>query len=418
MKTIDAHLVSDGKYDYDRPLENLFILYAAVLPVSISAANIALFMIMVLGFYRLYKAKINVVSILDKRLTLACIALFSWAAIVALVKNGYIQKLDISNIWEYSPIIVFPLFLSVAKIRKEKVVFTLLIFASIVCLLGIVQFIFPEITYPFPKQPGLVRFKGFQSHHLHAGGVYSLTTIVALSLILFWQSDNRKKAYLWMFFLLNLVALILTMSRAYYVALFFVLPLMIYITSKRTFFVAVVMMALSLIIIMSFQNFLHTRVKSIFNFKSNRARIQMWEASYEMVKDYPLMGVGKSNWTKDAKEIYFPKIGKTWRPPYGHAHNIYIVWLSETGIIGICLFLFFWFLSIKRLLSKLVLVDKGSFDYVIILSGLFGLATLAVAGFFENNFETSIILLVIGPLIGLSLSGEEHLTKESSMHAC
>lgn len=389
----------------DRWFGYLFMLYAVVSPISISATNVALALIILAGLKILYDAKGKNELVFQPKLTVLYLLLFIWAGITALITTGNIVKQDISNIWEYSPIIFFPLLLQVLKINKEKVLMILLVFSSIVCILGIFQYFIPSITYPFPKQLVSDRFKGFFSHHLHTGGFYSISTILSLTLVLFWHCERRKRFVLWLFFLLNLAALLLTFARSYYVAIILVMPVLFLLKGRRSFFMGSLIVTTFLVVLFSFPNPINSRIKTIYNldYGSNKARIHIWEASLEMFKDHPLIGVGPSNWKKLAREYYFPKIGKVWYGTYGHAHNSYLTWLSECGIIGLLLFLSFWFLVVWRLLTVKSQMLPGSFDYALIIGTLGSLGNLFIAGLFEHNFGTSVILLLISFLIGLSL---------------
>ena len=65
---------------------------------------------------------------------------------------------------------------------------------------------------------------------------------------------------------------------------------------------------------------------------SARSRIETWEASVDLLRDHPLLGVGAGN--------FFQAIGR-YNPKYEgrDAHNTYVRCYSELGIVGFALFL-------------------------------------------------------------------------------
>jgi len=67
-------------------------------------------------------------------------------------------------------------------------------------------------------------------------------------------------------------------------------------------------------------------------------RLAHWQAAREMARYHPLLGVGFGNY-----EAVYPAYALiNWPYPLGHAHNIYLNTLAETGIIGVVAYLGFW----------------------------------------------------------------------------
>lgn len=80
------------------------------------------------------------------------------------------------------------------------------------------------------------------------------------------------------------------------------------------------------------------RFATIFNpqFSSNSERVLIWESAVAMWRDYPLTGVGLNNFKK-MEEIYLSPLHK--EPFHNHAHNIFLNFLAETGLVGLIGFL-------------------------------------------------------------------------------
>lgn len=67
-------------------------------------------------------------------------------------------------------------------------------------------------------------------------------------------------------------------------------------------------------------------------------RIAHWQAAVAMADANPWLGVGLGNW--DAAYPDFSLIN--WRAPLGHAHNIYLNVLAETGLVGLLAYAAMW----------------------------------------------------------------------------
>ncbi|NQZ02298.1 MAG: O-antigen ligase family protein [Bdellovibrionales bacterium] len=84
------------------------------------------------------------------------------------------------------------------------------------------------------------------------------------------------------------------------------------------------------------------RFDSIFSTKkrSNHMRLVIWKANIEMIKDYPILGVGAEQNNKYLLE-YYPKVGEYEMTFKGHAHNNFLqVWATQ-GPIALLFFLWF-----------------------------------------------------------------------------
>lgn len=283
---------------------------------------------------------------------------------------------------------------------------TLFVSFSIVSILGIIQYFIPAIVYPFPRQLVDDRFRGFNSHPLHTSGIFSIVAIASLSMILFWKCDSMKKRVLWAVFILNSIAVILTMSRSYYISVTVAIFILLLMKNWKWMISGAILLAVLLVMTLSFPNPFNSRIKTLAdpNFSSNKERTYMWKSGIEMAKEHPVFGVGKGNWGKEAKERYFPRIEKEYNyklPDYGHAHNSYITWAGETGLTGLTLALSFWFLVGRSLYSKGSGSEKGTLSYAMAIGTLACLGNLFVAGLFENNLGTAIVLLLISMFAGM-----------------
>jgi O-antigen ligase len=133
------------------------------------------------------------------------------------------------------------------------------------------------------------------------------------------------------------------------------------------------------------------------HFSTNEAffqRTQLMKASFLMIKDYPLSGVGFNNFI-----VYLPNYwsltGFTyWLQP---VHNLYLLILSEIGWLGLLIWLWFLFLTYQRLFLKKE--NKG-----FLLGALSMILFLGLFDHYWLTLQQNQLLLTI--LLGLSWSSQ------------
>lgn len=67
-------------------------------------------------------------------------------------------------------------------------------------------------------------------------------------------------------------------------------------------------------------------------------RLAHWDAGWRMFADRPWLGVGIGNYGVSYARYALPH----WYEPLGHAHNVFINFLAETGVLGFGAFMVFW----------------------------------------------------------------------------
>jgi O-antigen ligase len=128
----------------------------------------------------------------------------------------------------------------------------------------------------------------------------------------------------------------------------------------------------------------------------NTRRIDIWRATWTMIKDHPVVGVGFGGYFTaipryhDASGAYTPQ----------QAHNDYLEILASGGVIGFAIFSWFTIVFVKRLRKKMLEAD--SFGRVACFGALTGLVGVAVHSMFDFGLHLTIngalcvALIVIG----------------------
>lgn len=135
---------------------------------------------------------------------------------------------------------------------------------------------------------------------------------------------------------------------------------------------------------------------------STKERIVMWESALLMIRSHPVTGVGYKKW-KDNISHYMSRFNED-LAAFAHAHNSYLTIASETGLVGLTIFLVFWFYLIKEQFTALRFTKRETFSYALNLGTISVLFSLMVAAFFEHNLLTAIVSLTLFFVIGLSRS--------------
>ena len=109
-------------------------------------------------------------------------------------------------------------------------------------------------------------------------------------------------------------------------------------------------------------------------------RLAHWQAGLKMLEDQPWLGVGIGNYGTAYSRYPQPH----WYEPLGHAHNVFINFAAETGIVGLAAFLVFW-LSVAYWAVRKGWNGPGWINALAV--GVFGTWTyLTVHGLFDNLF--------------------------------
>jgi O-antigen ligase len=135
---------------------------------------------------------------------------------------------------------------------------------------------------------------------------------------------------------------------------------------------------------------LFSRLISTFDTKqeSNFDRIRMLEAGVEMIRDFPLLGVGPAN-VKELYSIYRKQDAPRIRPP--HLHNNVIQLWAERGILGLGAYLLLLYLFLRECVRGWHGPHRKWAEVGVAVA-----VSLTVAGLFEFNFgDTEVFYLML-----------------------
>jgi O-antigen ligase len=80
-------------------------------------------------------------------------------------------------------------------------------------------------------------------------------------------------------------------------------------------------------------------------------RLGVWREAVRLFQSRPITGTGLGTYDEVTYELADTTAGPEFRRKGWHAHNVYLHVLSETGILGIAAWCFFWYAIVARLTS-------------------------------------------------------------------
>lgn len=236
----------------------------------------------------------------------------------------------------------------------------------------------------------------FYAHHAIFGSF--MEVVLPILAVFFIAQPNYKKKVLYFFMgLVCLTALILTQARGPWLgactALFVVLIVMrdkLYV-NKKSIIASIVLIAMVLVIASPLYL---NRVKTITDptWASNYHRVLIWESTIHMIQDYPLTGVGLGQFRKIYNEQYISPLSQ--EPFHLHAHNSYLMYAAENGLINLLAFIYLLFSIGKLLFEKQKLRDPVGI--AVLAAFIAVLANSTVDSFFWATHLAKVLWLFIG----------------------
>ena len=282
---------------------------------------------------------------------------------------------------------------------------------------------------------GLIKFGVVDTYYLskivtvQTGSFSLFSSIFGLSSLMFIGEGNSriKNTLLYAAFALGMVASFLSGGRGVWVAAILSLAFISAINPMQ-WGIKSRLSAVLLMIILFYSTYLtpQTGVKNkidsaIVNtalwFQNGQAntspgaRLEMWKASFEVIKENPIIGVGEDNYAKYQKKLIDQgKIDK-FTGNFLHPHGEYITSLVEQGIIGLLAFIFVLLTPIMLFLNIIKYNLFNNQERALVASGMliilhFGFYSFTATVFAHQSTALFFaVFLVI--IIGLSTSKDK-----------
>lgn len=248
-------------------------------------------------------------------------------------------------------------------------------------------------------------FFGFYVTHNAAASVYCLLAIGALVWALRKDLETRHRALLLSVAVLLTLGTVLARSRGVFLALIAASALVIFRAirhglSKRIVTGAVVGLIVAVLAggVLLFPRFARMTEPGADHFRKG-----LWTRAWEDFKRSPIIGVGFGRFNDEDREFEekgIVLVAKRARAVNNdaHAHNSYLQWLAEGGMLGLAVMAAFWTLVARRLDAR----DDVMRDWI--LAGILAMAVMCLT---EHYAGGGIFLTHLAFLIGLQASARE-----------
>lgn len=300
------------------------------------------------------------------------------STISSIVAGRHIHAFGEQALW--IKMLLFPmaltLFREIPRTRKLALN-SILFFGVFAALYGFVQYV------AFGHRDLEHRITGPTAHVMTLSG---LLLPIALTFLILWFHDLRNRWLLAGAVLTN-VALLMTFTRSVWLG--WLVAVFVLLLLRKPLWIAWVAPLLLLFVTFAPMS-LFSRMVSSFDSKqsSNFDRIRMLQGGIEIIRDYPLLGVGPAN-VKEVYPLYRKPDAPRFRIPHLH-NNIVQIW-AERGILGVVAY----FMLLALFLRECARGWRGPASKFAEI-GIAVTAGLTWAGLFEFNFgDTEVFWLLL-----------------------
>ena len=194
------------------------------------------------------------------------------------------------------------------------------------------------------------KFTGFWQAHNTTGGVYALASVLALALLRDAPLTPKMKQLLQVLFLVCLGGLLFSYSRGSYLGFLvgaaFILPLRKVGTTLR----AALLIGIPVVLLGLMTSSVFNRIDSIADpdYGTAADRFVIWGEALDDFAASPIIGIGYGRFNDDVtgwagvKSLVWVGVRGVIQNNDAHAHNSYLHFMAEGGIIGLWLTLRIW----------------------------------------------------------------------------
>ena len=259
-----------------------------------------------------------------------------------------------------------------------------------------IQFTFKIDLFGYPEQAG-GRYAGLFGEELIAGSFLSRFIPFVIPFIFFHRSTKLSKItniFPYFFIIITFVAILISGERTNFLV-FFIYALLFgiyYFWEKKIkiFYLLLFFLIIffSLLQLKSVQS-RYVDFKNIaLDFKSSSYG-KLWNSGYELWKLHPWNGVGFKNFRVDCDIEIIDTSNNTHPLCSSHPHNLYLEILSETGLIGFCLFSLYLFFIFKEIIYNFSFVANNQSKDLYVSSSIL-ICIILIPVLTSGSFYTSL----------------------------
>ena len=358
-----------------------------------------------------------------------------WAVVICLgywLLNYFWSTRDVHNLISYNflrqdgaPLVSYTAFvgflgwpLKPDQVRKFWTFFLLLL-----ALIALPSVIYCLHLFPYPSlmerlgsigydpSLGVRMFMGFYEAHNTTGGVYAMGSLATLTLIREGKLTPKVRQLMWALFLCCLGGLLFTYSRGSYLGFVAGLAVLLPLRQIGTTVRVGLLIAVPILFLGLLTSSVFSRIDTIVDpyYGTNASRLEIWADALDDIATSPFIGIGFGRFNDEAvdfkgiKGLYWVGVSGRIVNSDNHAHNSYLHFWAEGGIVGLWLTLRVWwctwtelrFYESKLPKSKLRVLNKAARACLV--------ATLVMSGT-EHLLGRGSVVLMLMSLAGMTLA--------------
>jgi O-antigen ligase len=247
--------------------------------------------------------------------------------------------------------------------------------------------------------------RGAFNHYQTFANVFFLLFSVSFAQAVHNRARGERIMYVIVAFCTGAV-LVLTYTRGIWISSLIAVLFIVSFSGKRALAaLGSAAAVVGVIFLLSFAG-MSSRAESIFETDENVERLLLWETTWNMIRDYPLLGVGVGNYQRVQTE--YLREGLPFEVTRSHSHNNLLQVTVERGVFGLLIFLWLWYLILKKGLCTLFrLRQPGGRHFALVLGCLAGAIGFFVDGMFQNNFGDTEVAILFWLMVGVVFLPEE-----------
>jgi O-antigen ligase len=262
------------------------------------------------------------------------------------------------------------------------------------------------------------------SKHRIEGTLYTMTFagILYQVILLNFAVALRKRAItdwrtavLWGGLVIQFVAIIFTVTRGAWVALFAGLAVVCILVRNKTV-LALSVAAVAVIMIFAFvtvedtgRNISPTKLFKEIDIHAG-TRLVLWDVAWDLFKKHPLLGVGMGDYSTEADKL----IGERFVTTTTDSHNVYLQVLATRGLVGFLPFVLFWVVVLRSLFQLKSRSARGSASWHYAVGAIGATVAMLFGALTENNMDDEEVFIAYMFILGLVFSGEYALGSASA----
>ena len=253
-------------------------------------------------------------------------------------------------------------------------------------------------------------FHGLFEAHNSAGAVYGQAACLALAMLIF-MPHSKTMSWITFWFAACFTGLALSKSRTSYVA-FLGAVLLLFIISRKNL-KRIMKIAVLVVVPLTYFWFTQPEVTARADSISTAddpnvlGRLELYAQAVNDIAMSPITGIGFGRFNDEWKEfsgvpgfIYFATRGEIVNDPM-HAHNSYLHFWAEGGIIGLGLMMGVWISLFRWVRRSQKRFAEGSFGYAFSRGIQACIVLEFLISFTEHSMGTAVTSLVIFTMVGL-----------------